>query len=382
MSGIVTKSGKGYRFDNFLTRARQWPLTTTATLLGRMARNRNYQPWGSTRFANYRAARKASKAGRSYTMQKRRKRQTRGVGVTTQHDSRLIYKKKRMPRRSRRRWVGFVKKVNAVAEKSWGSQTVVHNRAATFTNDVATNQCIAHCALYGLASNNSYYNDLKAISSYVGNANTDTATGLAVDATSRLFFQSAVLDITIRNASTNNNLLNSNARMEVDVYEIGMSKKASDSLFVWNDILEILNTNNTDSMMIGGLAPTTDRAEINIGYRGITPFELNYTLSRFGIRVYRKTKYQLANNDQITYQMRDPGRHAVVQKDIDRGQGFSYPGLSKYVLVIGKLAPGLTVGPVGTDGVYQERLVLAATRKYMFKIENWTEDRTLYRIGV
>lgn len=375
-------TSKGYRLDNFITRARQWPLTTTGTLLSRMARNRFYRGNGlSGRTRRSTSLRQA--LGRSMTFQKRRrKRQTHGVGVSTQHDSRLIYKKKRMPRRDRRRWVGFVKKVNAVAEKSWGSQQVVHNRASTYENTTPTNQVIGHLCLYGGASGDTYYNDLRAISGYCANAATDVATGLAVDESTRLFFQSGVLDLTIRNASTNNNALSPSARMEVDVYELSISKKTTDSVTTWDNLMALLTHNPTDTRIIGGIPTGPDTAEINPYYRGVTPFELSYILSRFGVKVYRKTKYQLANNDQITYQLRDPGRHVFVQKDLRNYEGFNVPGKTKIVMVVGKLAPGLTVGPVGSDGVYQERLVLGCTRKYMFKVENWTEDRTVYRIGI
>jgi len=116
--------------------------------------------------------------------------------------------------------------------------------------------------------------------------------------------------------------------------------------------------------------------EVALTLRGVTPFDLTYALSNFKIKILRKTKYTIAQGDQITYQMRDPGRHVKLQRELTSNEGPIYPGLTRIILVIGKLSPGIPVGP--GDQTFQEVLDFGVTRKYFYKVENWTEDRTRY----
>ena len=140
---------------------------------------------------------------RTRTMQKRRRRGTFGLGVTEQHDARRIYTKGYMPRRIKRRWKSFSKKVLAVSEKGLGSQTWVSNTFQHITNTTAGNQLLFDCGLYTSASGtNSVFNDLDQIGADIANAATTVASGLAVGQSSKIIFKSAVLDLTIRNAST------------------------------------------------------------------------------------------------------------------------------------------------------------------------------------
>lgn len=326
-------------------------------------------------------ARSAARAARrrTVTMTRNKKRQTSGVGVSTQHDSRLIYRKRRMGGRRRRRWKRFVNRVHAVSEKDLGSQQVVFNKTNTVTNNLFYNQVCGTVCLYGMSSSSPVCgeNDMSKVADLLYSNAADTApTGLDVDGSSKFLFQSAVLDVTIRNDSRNNGLSDSRARMEVDVYELVVNTEATSGVD-FNNILDLFSTNST-LMMLGGIAPSVGVAKIAYFLRGVTPFELSYPLSKFRIKIYKKTKYQLANGDQVTYQLRDPRRHSLVCDSMRIFSGFNKPGLTKILFIVGKLAPGLQVGPVGTEGLYQEQLQIAATRKYMFKLENYTEDRVYY----
>lgn len=313
--------------------------------------------------------------GRSRTVTRNKKQSRSGQGVTTQHDARLIYRKRNMPRFRKRRWKRFRNKVLAVSEKDLGTQQVVFNRVLpTATNTDPTKQYVNDFGLYTLSSNNSWFNDLKQIASYLSNAATTPGTGLAVDVSSKVLFQSGILDVTIRNSSTNNGSPDSAARMEVDVYELTMRHTAEEASAVYQSLQAIFSTNFSQLKNIGGGAV----GKIDYQLRGTTPFDLSYALSRFGIKIYKKTKYQLSNGDQITYQMRDPTRHSMVMREMLNQDGFNLPKVTRLVYIVGKLAPGLTVGAVGTPNVYQEGLSIGCTRKYTFKVENYSEDRTAY----
>jgi len=310
----------------------------------------------------------------SFTQQKRRRTQS-GQGVTEQHDARLIYRKKNMGRRKKRRWKRFKNKVLAVSEKDLGSQTVVFNITASPTNVTSGNQLLFNCALYPSGSTTSYFDDLNSIGALNAGAVTTAATGLSVANSTKIIFKSAVLDITIRNSSftTASSLGDSSYRMEVDVYECTITRVADEEGAVYADLLSLFAQNPTRTDPIGGGATT----EVALTLRGVTPFDLTYALSTWGIKILRKTKYQINNGDQVTYQVRDPRRHTLTQRQITSTEGFSYPGLSRFVLVVGRLAPGITVGALGAT----ERLDVGITRKYFYKVENWSEDRTAYVVA-
>lgn len=314
--------------------------------------------------------------GRSRTTTRTKKQTRSGVGVTTQHDARLIYRKRNMPRFRKRRWKRFRNKVLAVSEKDLGTQQVVFNRVLPSAVNVdPTKQYVQDFALYSLqSSSNSFFNDLKQISSYLASAADTAGTGLAIDPSTKIIFQSGILDVTIRNTSTNNGAPDSQARMEVDVYELTMRHSAEEVGAAYNSLQAVLGTNISQTKNIGGGAV----GKIDYTLRGTTPFDLSYALSRFGLKIYKKTKYQLSNGDQVTYQMRDPVRHSVVFREMQNQDGCNYPKLTKFVLVIGKIAPGIVIGGLGTPNVFQENLTIGCTRKYTFKVENYTEDRTAY----
>lgn len=346
--------------------------------VGLMGRYRQQYGGRPSRFVNNGlASRSRMRFGGSRTATMTRNQGTHGVGVTQQHDARLVYRKKRMPSRRRRRWRKFKNKVLAVSEKDLGSQTVVFNTQTTATNTTPGQQTLADFALYGSVSTTSWWSDLDAIGALNAGADTTVAKGLAVSPSSKILFKSGVLDMTIRNTSTNNGAPDSALRMEVDVYELVGTRVGDEEGATYNRLLDLFAQNPTRTEPIGG-APAT---EINLGLRGVTPFDCTYTLGNFKLKITRKTKYQINNGDQVTYQIRDPRRHVMLQRQLTSTEGFNQPNLTKMVLVIGRLPPGTTIGTVGVPGVCQETLSFGITRKYFYKVENWSEDRTAYING-
>lgn len=346
-------------------------------------RNRFYRPNPfpgtlgrfNRRSATGRAARMRKFTATRFARTKPRMRS--GQGVTEQYDAKVVYRKNRMPRRQRRRWKSFSRKVFAVSEKELGTQQVLFNVNPTILNTTSGNQLLFNCALYPMDSNTSYWNDLDQIGTWNSNAATTTSTGLQIQASSKVIFKSAVLDMTVRNSSSilssGTPVFDPSAKLEVDVYEITVSRGDEEGV-VYNDLLEMFAQNSGRTDPIGGGA-----TEINLTTRGATPFELSYALSNFGIKVWKKTKYQLSNNEVFTYQMRDPRRHVLPQRELTSTEGPTKKGLTRCILIVARMAPGLTVGSV--DGTYQERLDIGLTRKYTYKIENYTEDRTAYLNG-
>jgi len=330
----------------------------------------------NNRNALRRGIQNAARWGASFTQTQRRNQARSGVGVTTQHDRRNIYRKRFMPRYRKRRWRSFVKKVHAVAEKDFGTRTVVYNTTVTHSNTTSTGHLVGDFALYSLQSSTSHLNDLKRIAGYENSGDPTAADGINVDVTTKYRFQSAVLDMTIRNASTFTTSsvpsLDGRAKMELDVYEIGVRENFEDSDGAYGRLVEIIEK--------GQAAKTLDNAVtgVQLGDRGVTPWDLPYALSKYGIRIYKKTKYFIPNSDTITYQVRDPRRRVVTKGLINGEQGANLPKWTRWILTIGKLVPGLTIGT--EDNTFQAVTVTGVTRKYMYKIEGANDDRDAYDI--
>lgn len=344
------------------------------SILNNYNRGRNAFRFASNLASGLRS-RMRQRNARSNTMSRRRKAVTSGQGVTDHFDARLIYRKKRMPRGRRRRWKGFVKKVNAVAERDLGTQTVVFNRLLTASNSTAGNHILTDFSLYGLASSQFEHNDLKKISDLYSAADNTVSKGLALNASSKIVFHSGILDVTFRNSSTFFDGTSTRAatelKLEVDVYELTCNMTSSEmSGTIFNNLRGFFDIDVNKTEPIGGGAT----AEIGRSQRGVTPWDFPFSLSRFGLKIWKKTKYQLSNGDTFTYQVRDPRRHVASLDKLNQTDGFNMPGWTRIILVIAKAAPGLTVG--STANTYSEKLDIGITRKYMCKVENYTEDRS------
>jgi len=316
------------------------------------------------------------KSSRSMTMSRRRKAVSSGQGVTDHFDARLIYRKKRMPRRQRRRWTGFVKKVKSAAERDLGTQTIVFNRLLSASNNVSGNHILTDFGLYGLASSQFEYNDLAAISTAFNNADNTTTKGLKVGPSAKLMFQSGVLDVTFRNSSTffdgTTTRAASELKLEVDVYEMTCRMTSAETTgIIFPNLRGMFDQDSLQEDPIGGTG-----TEITRSARGVTPFDFPYALSRFGLKIWKKTKYQLSNGDTFTYQVRDPRRHVAEMDKLRNTDGFNMPGWTRIVVVIAKAAPGLTIGSAANT--YTEKLDIGISRKYMCKVENYSENRSLY----
>lgn len=320
-----------------------------------------------------------------------RRNGTSGIGVTGQYDRKMVYRKRNMPRYKKRRWRKFTHRVHAVAEKDLGSQTILFNRRDLATNSTAGFQIIHTVTLYGNNGGSSTGNgDLNYIASLGNSGNPTQAGGATINPSTKILFQSAVLDITIQNTSTYTSAgpqitYPPEAKMEVDLYEITIRKDAytqvggsNTSYFNLGDLYSYNPTyqyQETD----GNTGPLPG-SEIQVGSRGATPFEMGTTNGAFGIKVWKKTKYMLNQGETVTYQVRDPKRRVMERVKLGQIHGFNQPGWTKIIFIIGKLTP--QANPVGSAvGTYQEILTIGKTRKYMYKAEGLNDDRSLYLVG-
>jgi len=313
--------------------------------------------------------------GRVRVMTRRKTRLTGGTLGGTNADQRFVYRKTNMPRRKKKRWVSFVRKVNAAAEKELGSRTVLFNDSITLGSTTSGNQCCLTLGLYTKFNNSrGWLNDLNAIQAFENVGDQTAAAGETVDPSTKFIFHSAIMDLTIRNISTFQPAadgvrnLDGAAAIELDLYEVQVRKDNSDQTTIYNSLSSMLNA--YDTKQIGGAG-----VGISITDRGASPWEMTSGLSNFGIKILSKTKYFIPNGQTITHQTRDPGRRVYVKSQLESFDDYADKNTKLYFIIY-KLVPGLTVG--STLGTYQHNLVVGTTRKYLYKIEGMNESRERY----
>lgn len=328
--------------------------------------------YGMNRFRRYmsgvRSARRTAFSRSRTRTRTRRRRVSSGRGITNEFDRKLIYRKRRMPRRMRNRWRRFSQKVNAVTEKSLAPITVVLNdrdsHSLNFTLAAENTQQLGAYPLYSCQSGiRTWYNDLYNLLSNYATADDETV---------KFLFQSAVLDITFQNSSTlNASSINAYApTLEVDVYEIICNMSLATEGNGAGPIEAFADAASTTPDLPGAAAG------IELTSRGCTPWDLPQALSQWKLRILKKTKYLLKPGEVFTYQMRDPRRHVFTKDSILEESAANIPGVTKWILPIWKATPA-TLGDDTVPDVVG--LDVGVTRKYMWKIDSIATKKDAYK---
>lgn len=279
-----------------------------------------------------------------------------GGGVTSQYDKMTVYRKKRMPRRKRRAWGKFVKKVRAALMKEVGTKTIVRNNALTGLWTADTQKAFS-VTVYGSdgslpSTTECGQDDLKSI------FNND---GELFQETSKAKFGSAVVDITMANAST---VVGGpgNSGLEIDIYDIVYRKEIDAPT-----LLTLLSSANTNTTLINGSG-----TGLSLALRGVTPFDLPDASSR-GMKILKKKKYFLGSGEVATYQLRD-ARNRTFRRDVIDNSDDNYilPGSTRTLLIIAKGVP------TGDPSIVNKLLNIGCTRKYMYKTIQANYDADQY----
>jgi hypothetical protein len=201
--------------------------------------------------------------------------------------------------------------------------------------------------------------------------NPTAAAGATIDRNTKVMFHSAVMDLTIRNTSELQTgagiyALDSQAAIELDVYDITLGEDTSDNTDVYTSLSELLN--GYDDKEIGGAG-----TGISIEDRGATPFELPSNIGRFKLKVLQKTKYFIPNGQTITLQERNPKRKVIRYGQLETNEGFNKRGWTRFKFIIYKAVPGITVG--NAVGTFRMGITVGLTKKYMYKVEGFNEPR-------
>lgn len=299
----------------------------------------------------------------SMTMSMSRSRSRSGIGVTNQYDRQLVYRKRSMPRRKRRLWKRFVQKVQAVDFKSLGTKTFLLNSNVTSTTNnsgTAPTQEMRVVHLYAGASSF----DADNLSAEIGTRDLyvlgQSVLGGGELPSSKLMFGSAILDITFSCIS--------GAPAEIDVYDVVFRREIK--VASANGFRKLIDLGNADqdSPLPG---TNNDSTKPNYLTRGWTPFDSPQALSRFGIKILKKTKYLLTAGQTATYQARDArNRFSELSTLNEPTNSFARRGWTRTVLFIHKAVTGYTGDSVVNIG---------ATRKYMYKIKQESSDQSTSR---
>jgi len=265
-------------------------------------------------------------------------KQTRsGNGVTNQYDAKTVYRRRRMPYRRRKRWGRFVKKVMAVTEKEIGTRSVIANNTLQI-GGVSTLQAVGVISLYGWRGTTS--------TSAVGTADVRGITQNDTDINAvneKWKFTSAVLDCTFNNTGA--------ADLEVDVYEVIKTGRTTTTA---GDLVS-----EYGNALANTITPPGTMTTPTISIRGWTPFNCSIASSK-GLKIIKKRKYFLKQDETFTYQVRDPRTYWVTGSDLEVGSEYARRGMTKMLLIISK--------PVVGSGADVHELVAGCTRSYHYKV--------------
>jgi len=281
-------------------------------------------------------------------------------GVTVQHDRANVYRKRSMPRRKKRSWKRFSRKVNAVAEKSLGSKTIVFNVAQSFIGTPGTTEQLwANLALYPMNhSSVSYLDDMSAIE--------NNSTG-DYGVTTKYIFKSGVLDMTLVNSSFDD--AEGGVPIELDVYEITSSSSWQENSGT-PSLIGVFQQGFTDTTAEGSAG-----TQLATTQRGVTPWDCPQALGSYRIKIWKKTKFFLGAGGWMTYQIRDPKRHVLDAKNMREWDSTNKPGLTRWLLLVAKALPGANIITTGNVA-----LEVGITRKYMYKINQDSTDQDGFNV--
>jgi len=306
--------------------------------------------------------RTAGRVARSFAGSRTRTRNaTRsGVGVTTDHDFRRVYVKRRMPAAKRRRWKRFVRKVDAVAERKKGTFSVVMNTVKRETVPINA-QRMYGIELFGYRGTaavgpDSYDRDMyeMALMTKPG----DPTANIEVW-NRKLHFRSAVLDVTFRNLGV--------AAVELDLYEYVVKK---DVPFL--RLIDLIIDSQADPATItGGSTLTHDVV-------GTTPFQINAALKY--ITIMKKTKVFMPSGGTSTYQIRKPQNRWWSTSEVNEKSGhFAKRGWTCGIWIVQKGVPGLDL--VTNARALDSDVIASITRTYCLKtIDTQELDTSVARL--
>jgi len=246
--------------------------------------------------------------------------------VTTQHDVTRSYRRRRMPKRKRKRWVSALRRFRALSLKHMASRTRILTYDGTFTC-AAGAQVMQDFALYGYfgAAYNWGFNDLERIADHEkvaqdasGPENTTPFLG-----NPKLIFRSAVLDMTITNTA--------DTTVEIDIFYWYLTRKPPGEV-----LMSLLDNAATEAGTIDLGQTAVARALL-----GVTPFDLPASLRYYKISQVRKLIISAGQASSLM--IRSPGNKvfnsSMLETELTTNDVFGLPGFTRGLLMVCKGVP-------------------------------------------
>lgn len=240
------------------------------------------------------------------------------TGVTSQHDVKRQYTKKKMPYKKKQRWAGFVKKVQAVNLRDRGLKTVIFNKVASYSA-LSPNQLISAIHLYGYKSGESVANEIgmndigtvvnndpgiwAARKLYIGGVIYE-GYDMNQKGGEKIQFESGLCDYTYTNTNT--------ATIEVDVYDIVYKPYVKGT---YDCISDVFDAGSAQTKTIQDSTGVNVGTAINLSKRGVTPFEMGKAISMGNMKILSKTKHIVSAGQAFTGQLKDSSNRWLTAND-------------------------------------------------------------------
>lgn len=318
----------------------------------------------------YLGKRRRMSASKPYANKRRRtttvsKKSITFDGTTNQYDSRVAYRKKRMPKGKRKAWKKFVKKVSAVEIGDRGLQTLKYNPSSVGPTTVPPlGQNFKVCHLYGCSDTTSEpgCRDLSLIAKDIETMGVNwikltlgavNPTVPQVYNTQHIRMQSAVLDLYLKNTGTTTLLF--------DVYHLWYVKNNNaPSLLDATNWVEFAEQRKQE----WDGSTVTDLSPVNMNTFNCTMFDEAQLISKLGATIRSVREVYLAPGQVHHMQIRDPKNHSINLFNYVRQVGQSYAGY-----VDPKLTETYVAVAKNLDTTTEGSYTFNACRTYRFTVE-------------
>jgi hypothetical protein len=295
--------------------------------------------WGSYARTAYNVANAVNKGYQLYKNVTGGK--VRDQTLTTQYDTKLQYRYKRMPYKKRKAWSKFTKKVQAAGDRLIGQRTVLLNEYIVLDQTLGLGE-----QTYGFVHLNGA-NGVNVASREIGARDLRQlyTNDPEFSIQSKAIIRNAIIDITMKNVM-------SVGTIEVDVYVLkyGWSEQPMVNAYT------AFSTYTSNPIQSGTSLITMDQ-------RGATPFDMPDVLSILRAKIISKRKYLLSAGQCATYQHRDNRNHMVKGYELDAN---SLRGSTDFN---NKNTMSFLVVSKNTDvTATQAALQVSATTNYRYKI--------------